>query len=225
VIDDGDDKGEGIGADPHSDTPTLCPRKPGRTRSPIPKDAAREARDERIGLLRAAGSRRGRDEAREKDKDLLKDWSTFQRDLSTHLSTYNSRPMKEEPLDALVEANDLLYARSAAAEKEDNDGAFYDAHTGRYQALPVHTVPDSDVEHEPTEENQGNIDACLEGRATWTQAMEGQSEQNAHAWADSVEEQARFEAETQSAGLITVSQEERENFLIGRSSSSDKPEL
>ena len=56
------------------------------------------------------------------------------------------------------------------------------------------------------------------------QANESQSEP-ARAWADSVEEQARFEAETQSAGLITVLQEERENFLIDRSSSSDKPEL
>ena len=45
---DGDDKGEGIGMDLQSDAPTQTPRKPGRTRSPIPKDAAREARDERI---------------------------------------------------------------------------------------------------------------------------------------------------------------------------------
>ena len=111
--------------------------------------------------------------------------------------------VKEETLDDIIAANERLEQAAAQAVREDTEHPFFDQGAGFYSALPVTTVPDVDIAGDgPTAEDQERIDAFL--------ASEGE---------------ARFRAELQSAGAVTVSQEERDDLLLARSSSPDKVDL
>ena len=49
-----------------------------------------------------------------------------------------------------------------------------------------------------------------------------EAKRQANAWADSTEEQARFQSATENAENVTVTQEERDDLIVARSSSGEE---